>query len=195
MTRAWMGRVMLAIALTAAASPGMLPAQLDGSIPPMRLASGSLSFDGYATVGDFTGSTTTVSGEMTGGETLASVRGWVEAPVKTLETGNRKRDRDLNSSMESDRFPTMRFQLAGVRPKQVTSDSAAVDLLGELTLHGVTREVALPARVVRAGDTLRVRSNFPLDLGDYRIGGLTRMLGMLRMQERIEVHVILQFAP
>ena len=45
------------------------------------------------------------------------------------------------------------------------------------------------------GDALRLRSDFPLDLGDYEIGGLTRMLGMLRMQEGIEVHVDLRFAP
>jgi hypothetical protein len=32
-----------------------------------------------------------------------------------------------------------------------------------------------------------------VDLGDYEIGGLTKMLGMLRMQEGIEVHVDLTF--
>jgi polyisoprenoid-binding protein YceI len=195
MTRAWLGRALVAAAVAATVRPAVLPAQLEGPIPPMRLASGALSFDGHASVGDFTGSTTTVRGEMSGGETIAAVRGWVEAPVQTLETGNRKRDRDLNKSMESDRFPTMRFELTGVSPKQVTADSAAVDLLGKLTLHGVTREVTLPARILRASGGLRVRSSFPLDLGDYQIRGLTRMLGMLRMQERIEVHVILQFAP
>jgi hypothetical protein len=39
-----------------------------------------------------------------------------------------------------------------------------------------------------------LRSDFPFDLGDYEIGGLTKMLGMLRMSEGIEVHVDLTFA-
>jgi hypothetical protein len=108
-------------------------AQLDGAIPSMPLASGRLSFDGHASVADFTGTTTTVTGEMTGGESLAAVRGWVESPVKTLDTDN--------------------------------------------------------------GGALRLRSDFPLDLGDYEIGGLTKMLGMLRMEEGIEVHVDLTFVP
>jgi len=175
------------------AAPG-LAAQLDGAIPPMRIASGTVSFDGHATVGDFTGTTTTVSGE-TGGETLAAARGWVESPVKTLDTGNGKRDKDLNKSMESNKHPTMRFELVGVTPGGPRADTAAVRLQGKLTLHGVTRDVTLPGRVWMDGGALRLRSDFPLDLGDYEIGGLSKMLGMLRMEEGIEVHVDLTFAP
>jgi polyisoprenoid-binding protein YceI len=175
--------------------PPDLAAQLDGAIPSMRVASGTLSFDGHATVGDFTGTTTTVTGEMTGGESLAAVRGWVESPVKTLDTGDGKRDKDLNKSMESNKHPAMRFELTGVTPEGARGDTTAVQLQGKLTLHGVTREVTLPGWVWKDGDTLRLRSDFPLDLGDFEIGGLTKLLGMLRMQEGIEAHVDLTFAP
>jgi polyisoprenoid-binding protein YceI len=184
---------MLLTVLLVAAWPATLFAQLAGPIPPMRLTAGSLSFDGHATPGDFTGSTRAVTGEMTGGESLSAVRGWVEAEVKTLETGNGRRDKDLNKSMESDEYPTMRFDLTGVAVEGVPADSASVRLQGKLTLHGVTREVTLPSRVWKDGGSLRLRSDFPVDLGDYEIGGLTKMLGMLRMQEGIEVHVDLTF--
>ena len=56
-------------------------------------------------------------------------------------------------------------------------------------------KVTLPSRVWKDGEFLRVRSDFPVDLGDYEIGGLTKMLGMLRMQEGIEVQVDLTFGP
>jgi polyisoprenoid-binding protein YceI len=190
----WLRQVLLGAAM-AAAEPAALAAQLNGAIPPMRVTTGTLSFDGYATPGDFTGTTRTVTGEMTGGENLSAVRGWVEAPVKTLDTGNGRRDRDLNKSMESDEHPTMRFELDGVAVEGTPADSAAVRLRGKLTLHGVTREVTLPGRLWKDGRSLRLRSDFPIDLGDYEIGGLTKMLGMLRMQEGIEVHVDLTFAP
>ncbi len=191
-----LSRTLLCAALAGALQPpAIATAQLDGAIPPMRLASGTLSFDGHATVGDFTGTTTTVTGEMTGGESLAAVRGWVESPVKTLDTGDRKRDKDLNKSMESNQHPTMRFELTGVTPEGTPADSAAVQLQGKLTLHGVTREVTLPGRVWKDGKALRLRSAFPLDLGDYEIRGLTKLLGMLRMQEGIEVRIDLTFAP
>ena len=64
-----------------------------------------------------------------------------------------------------------------------------------MILHGVTREVGLPATVRADGGGIRVRSDFPLNLKDYRIGGLTKLLGTLRMQEQIEVHVDLTFVP
>jgi polyisoprenoid-binding protein YceI len=140
-------RTLLCAALVGAVQPRDLAAQLDGAIPSMRLASGRLSFDGHATVGDFTGTTTTVTGEMSGGESLAAVRGWVESPVKTLDTGDGKRDKDLNKSMESNEHPAMRFELAGVMPEGARPDTAAVQLQGKLTLHGVTREVTLPGQV------------------------------------------------
>ena len=193
---ALLGRALLFAALLGSVyPPAPASAQLNGAVPSMRLASGTLSFDGHATVGDFTGTTTTVTGEMTGGESLAAVRGWVESPVKTLDTGEGKRDKDLNKSMESKKYPTMRFELTGVNAEGTSTDSVTAQLQGKLTLHGVTREVTLPGRVWRAGDALRLRSDFPLDLGDYEIGGLTKMLGMLRMQEGIEVHVDLTFTP
>lgn len=185
--------LLLAAAVWAIGAPAW--AQLSGPIPPGRVVSGRLGFDGHATVGDFTGTTTEVSGEMTGGPGLEAVRGWVEAPVRTLETGDRRRDRDLNKSMESDKYPTIRFELTGVTAQGGGADSAVVTLEGRMMIHGVTRGVSLPASVVSAGEGLRVRSDFPLDLGDYEIGGLSRMLGMLRMYEDIDVHVDVTFAP
>jgi hypothetical protein len=38
-------------------------------------------------------------------------------------------------------------------------------------------------------------ASFPLNLKDYHIGGLSKMLGMLKMHELIEVHLDLAFTP
>jgi polyisoprenoid-binding protein YceI len=157
------------------------------------VASGTLSFDGHATAGDFTGSTTSVSGQSTAASDLSGLRGWVEAPVQTLKTGNGKRDKDLNKSMESDKYPTMRFDLTTVSRTGGSADSAEVMLHGGLTLHGVTRKVDLPATIRFTGSEARVRTEFPLSLKDYHIGGLSKLLGMLKMYDKIEVHADLVF--
>jgi len=164
-----------------------------GPVPAAHLVRGTLSFDGHATLGDFVGTTDSVRGEMTGGAGLAAVRGWVEGRVAALHTGKGKRDTDLRKSMEVDSFPTMRFDLADVAPGATQGDSTAVTLHGRLTVHGVTREVDISARVWIAPDTIRVRGDFPLNLKDYRIGGLSKMLGILKMHENIEIHVDLVF--
>ena len=162
-------------------------------IPSGRVATGMLSFDGHASVGDFVGTTKSVSGQITGGADLGAVRGWVEAPERTLTTGNGKRDRDLNKSMESSKYPNIRFELSGMTPRGGTQDSVVAVLHGALVIHGVTRKVDLPGTLQIQGSRARVRSDFPLRLKDYRIGGLSKMLGVLKMYDGIEVHVDLLF--
>jgi polyisoprenoid-binding protein YceI len=185
---------ILAGVLAGAGFPGEnLIAQAARPIADGRVLSGTLSFDGHATAGDFTGTTRTVSGRLVGASDLTGVRGWVEAPVRTLKTGDGKRDKDLNKSMESDKFPLLRFELARVARREAAGDS--VLLYGMMQLHGVSRRVELPAMVQFSGATIRLRTDFPLNLKDYRIGGLSKLLGMLKMYEDIEVHVDLVFGP
>jgi polyisoprenoid-binding protein YceI len=162
-------------------------------IPGGSVRSGTLSFDGHSTLGDFTGTTTTLTGEMTGGATLASVRGWVEAPVRTLVTGNSHRDRDLNKSMESDQYPMLRYELTEVVPGQVRGDTVAVTLHGSFLIHGVKQPAVIPATVVLLRDGVRVRGEVPLSLQAFKIGGLTKMLGLLKMHDAILVHLDLSF--
>lgn len=160
---------------------------------PGRILEGTLSFDGHSTLGDFTGITHTVSGEFLGGAPLTDLCGWVEAPVASLRTGKGKRDTDLNTSMESDRFPVIRYGLHGMSVEQQSGDTAMVVLHGSFMIHGVTRAADLPARIVLGADRATVVASAPLNLKDYEIGGLSKMLGVLKMHEEIVVHVDLLF--
>ncbi len=171
-----------------------LPAAAQQQVPGGTVRAGTLSFDARATAGDFTGTTTTVKGEMTGGE-LSEVRGWVEAPVTPLVTGNDRRDRDLNKSMETSKYPTMRFDLDGVTPGPTRGDTVQAELKGRFTIHGVTREATLPAEIVLRPDGVQVRTQTIMNLKDYKIGGLSKAFGMLRMHEEIRVRVDVTFAP
>ena len=174
---------------------GELHAQMPRPIPAGTVREGRLSFDGRATTGAFTGTTTTVRGEMSGGASLSEVRGWVEAPVSTLVTGNGHRDKDLNKSLESARHPTIRFDLTGVTPGVERGDTVDVVLQGRFNIHGVTREASIPATVVTQPDAIRVRGDTPLSLKDYKIQGLSKLLGTLKMYDQIVVHLDLSFAP
>jgi polyisoprenoid-binding protein YceI len=95
--------------------------------------------------------------------------------------------------MESSKYPSIRFDLSGLTPNGGTADSVAAVLHGALIIHGVTRKVDLPGTIQLQGPRARVRSDFPLRLKDYRIGGLSKMLGVLKMYDDIEVHVDLVF--
>lgn len=166
------------------------PAQTQWPVAEIRR--GTLSFDGKSTLGDFTGTTTTVRGQMRGGGTLAEVRGWVEAPVNTLKTGNGRRDRDLVKTMEAAIYPTIRFQLEGVRVEWERGDSAGVVMEGDFFIHGVQRRERIPATVHRGGEGARVTASLPMNLHDYKIDKLTRFL-VFKMQPDIVVHIDVTF--
>ena len=92
-TGAWMSSCIWVITGVLAGAASISPtayAQGTRQIPNGQLVSGTLSFDGHATAGDFVGKTTTVSGQVRGASELKGVSGWVEAPVRSL---NRKSTR------------------------------------------------------------------------------------------------------
>jgi polyisoprenoid-binding protein YceI len=95
--------------------------------------------------------------------------------------------------MESDKYPTIRFELNQAIAQETLGDSMDVTLRGQFLIHGVTKEVELPANLVFLSDGIRIRSTTPLNLKDYKIGGLSKFLGVLKMSEKIEVHVDVTF--
>jgi polyisoprenoid-binding protein YceI len=196
--RPWTAAVR-ALVVGAAALPAARHERADAAaqpagVPAATLREGTLRFDGHATTGDFVGTTRSVTGAVVASADYASVRGEVEAPVATLRTGSGLRDRDLRKTMEVERYPTMRYDLSGAAVQSVAgTDSITLVLHGTLHLHGVSRPVDVPATVVRSADGAEVTGTFPLDLADYQIRELTKMGGLLKMHERIEVHVALRF--
>jgi polyisoprenoid-binding protein YceI len=164
-------------------------------VPAATLREGTLSFDGHATTGSFVGTTHTVTGAVLASADYASVRGWVEAPVATLQTGNGLRDRDLRKVMEVEKYPSMRYETSGATVEGTPrADSVSLVLHGTLQVHGVSRPVDVPATVVRSAGGAQVTGTFPLDVTEYQVRGLSKMGGLLKMQPRIEVHLTLRFA-
>jgi polyisoprenoid-binding protein YceI len=168
------------------------PLAAQRSWPGADVKRATLSFDGKSSLGDFTGVTTTVRGQMTGGPTLADVTGWVEAPVPTLKTGNNRRDRDLVKTMEAAIFPNIRFELSDVVVEWERGDSAGVVLDGRFVIHGVSRAEKVKATVARSGDGVRLRADVPMNLHDYKVDNLKRFL-VLRMHPDIVVHIDVTF--
>ena len=67
-------------------------------------------------------------------------------------------------------------------------------LTGELSIHGVSRPLELPGTVVLRAGEARIRTDFPIDVRDYKVGSLSRFLGMFKMDPHIVVHVDVTFA-
>ena len=76
--------------------------------------------------------------------------------VASIDTHNEKRDADLRSDHFFDvaKYPTITFKSKSV--KQTGADSA--DIIGDLTMHGVTKEVTLHAKFLGKGKGLGGKS-------------------------------------
>lgn len=168
----------------------VLPAQAIQDVPLLK---GTLAFDGRGTLGAFTGTTTEAKGQLFGASAMAGVGGWVEAPVGSLVTGSGKRDRDMYHSLEAEKYPTMRFDLERVDSAMAAGDSIAVTLHGHLTIHGQTREAAVSGWIWMLDGSTRFRGSLPIDVRDYGIGGLSKMLGILKMDPKLLVRIDVTF--
>jgi polyisoprenoid-binding protein YceI len=105
------------------------------------------------------------------GEEVAAVD--VEVDLTTLESDSGTRDGALRSrGLESDQFPTATFSLTEPveLPDGLSGDgSASASATGELTIHGVTKEVAVEVDVDLAGSTAAVVGQAPVLLSDFGI--------------------------
>jgi polyisoprenoid-binding protein YceI len=75
------------------------------------------------------------------GKDVASIKADITIDVTKINTGNESRDKDLRGAgfFEVDKYPTMTFKSKRVQP----GSAGQFRLVGDLTMHGVTREVAL----------------------------------------------------
>jgi polyisoprenoid-binding protein YceI len=97
---------------------------------------------------------------------LTSARISLTIDAASLDTGIEMRDNHLRSSdfFEVDRFPTVTFQSL-----RVEAAGRRATVVGRLTLHGVTREIAVPIDVQITNTALVASGEFIVNRGEYAI--------------------------
>src|SRR2546423_171475 len=90
--------------------------------------------------------------------TLIALATLISIDVNGINTGNDSRDKDLKSSdglFEVAKYPTATFK----SKRALASGAGAFRLVGDLTIHGITREVTLDVEglsaPIRQGPMLR----------------------------------------
>jgi polyisoprenoid-binding protein YceI len=105
------------------------------------------------------------------GTTIADLD--VTVDMTTLTSDDDRRDGQLaERGLETATFPTATFTLTtpvelGEAPAQ--GDTVTAEATGELTVHGVTREVTVPVEARWDGDTIEAVASFDVALADHDI--------------------------
>ncbi len=88
--------------------------------------------------------------------------------------------------LETVKYPEITFRSTQVtfKPKP---DGFDVRLGGDLTLHGVTRHITIPALVTLSGNDLRARGEFQINRGDYNVKATSALHGTIRVRGRLKL--------
>jgi polyisoprenoid-binding protein YceI len=84
-------------------------------------------------------------------------------------------------------YPEIHFKSTSVAVRGTNGATSRVVIAGDLTLHGITRHVEIPADVTFEGDALRARGEFSIDRSDFNVKATTARKGTIRVRDKVEI--------
>ncbi len=134
-----------------------------------QLANLPAESDAIGRTSDVTGSITVVDA----GDGAQLTAGDIAIDTTTIASDESRRDNRMRSEgLQTDQFPTATFTLTqpvDVQAAAIAGTATDVTLVGDLTLHGVTKSVEIPAQAVLANDQIQVAGSLSFPLSDFQI--------------------------
>ena len=125
---------------------------------------------------DAVGRTSDVTGSITlaaSGDGAQLTDGSIEVDTTTIESDESRRDDRLRSEgLETDEFPSATFTITApveIPATAVAGEATDITLVGDLSLHGVTRSVEIPAQARLADGQIQVAGSITFPLADFDI--------------------------
>ena len=87
--------------------------------------------------------------------------------------------------LETAKYPDITFKSTDVTG---TMKNGAFDVKigGDMTLHGVTRHITIPATVTVNGDTLRATGEFSLDRKKFNVNATSAFKGLVKVKHKLK---------
>ena len=85
-----------------------------------------------------------------------------------------------------DQYPDITFQSANVTSKGLGGGRYDVKINGNLTLHGVTHPLTIPATITLNGSTLRAVGEFSINRDNYKVKATSAAHGLVRVDNDIK---------
>lgn len=123
----------------------------------------------------------------------SSLRLLIHADSLTVSDDISDKDRgEINRKMheevlESDSYSNIVFASSHGSASKTGEGQYWVAISGELTLHGITHALTVPARVSLNGDTLKAAGEFSVLLSDYEIRPVSAVGGAVKLKDEIKL--------
>lgn len=153
----------------------------------------SMTIFGTTNVHDFDTKVTQASGTLVidNGKVQAMV---VEIPVKGIKSKEKLMDTKTYEAFNADKNPTITFKLTDASSLQVNGNDISITAIGNLTVAGVTKKVALKAigKIVKPG-VYQFKGSIALKMTDFKMSPPTAMMGMMRVGDAITLKYDITF--
>jgi polyisoprenoid-binding protein YceI len=130
-----------------------------------------------------------------GANTLSDASLQLSVQAKSLVVLDEVKEKDrreieqtmFNEALEVDRYPEIIFQSTQITSTRVTDNRYKARIIGNLTLHGVTRSgVWITAQIILDGDTLVAKGDFTIKQTDYNIKLVSVAAGALKLKDELK---------
>ena len=88
--------------------------------------------------------------------------------------------------LEPANYPEIVFKSSRVTGKMRGNEQYDLKIAGDLTLHGVTRSIVIPALVTVNGKDLRAVGEFSIDRSDFKVKATSAFHGMIRVRNQVK---------
>src|SRR5262249_48950602 len=93
----------------------------------------------------------------------------------------------FNEVLEISKYPEIVFQSSAVTATRVTAERYKVRVIGNLMLHGVTRNgIWITAQATVSGEEIRAQGDFTLKQTDYNIKPVSIAAGALKLKDEMK---------
>jgi polyisoprenoid-binding protein YceI len=88
--------------------------------------------------------------------------------------------------LQPDQYPDITFRSTSVTGKAAGPNQYDLKIAGDLTLHGVTRQITIPTKVTVTGNDLRAQGEFSVNRDDFKVKATSAAHGLVRVRNKIK---------
>lgn len=95
-------------------------------------------------------------------------------------------NKELNEIvLETAKYPEITFKSTEVKGN-LKNGGFALKIGGDITLHGVTKHIVIPATVTIEGDTLRAKGEFKINRKDFKVNATEAFHGFVKVRHTLK---------
>ena len=156
------------------------------------LRGGLLWFKGHehlVAAREFFGEATITDGKITPASLQLTVK--TDSMVETSDAFTEPQKQIINRELreivlEPEKYPEIVFKSTEVKGKQLANGQYDLKIGGDLTLHGITRHIVIPAKVTVTGNNLRAVGEFSIDRSDFNVKATSAFHGLIRVRKTVK---------